>query len=121
MADPSLQARSLGPDGVGFGFAAHGRQSVCHEAQRRCEPGQIDARPGTGQLPADRDGLLDHGQPLPHAWVYLQACLCAEPEVMFGDALQGTSHLSGRQGEAEQPTGRNEVSGTVNGSGSTSA
>jgi hypothetical protein len=39
---------------------------------------------------------------------------------MFGDALQETS-LSGRQGEAEQPTGRNEVSGTVNGSGSTSA
>jgi hypothetical protein len=36
---------------------------------------------------------------------------------MFGDALQEASHLSGRQGEAEQPTGRNEVSGTVNGSG----
>jgi hypothetical protein len=59
--------------------------------------------------------------PFPHAWVYLQTWLCAEPEVMFGDALQETSHLSGRQGEAEQPTGRNEVSGTVNGSGSTSA
>jgi len=55
--------------------------------------------------------------PFSHAWVYLQTCLCAEPEVMFGDALQEASHLSGRQGEAEQPTGRNEVSGTVNGSG----
>jgi site-specific DNA recombinase len=98
-------------------YAGFGILLTYHQARRQVQVSQAPLRSDMGQRFVSEGGST----PFPHAWVYLQTCLCAEPEVMFGDALQETSHLSGRQGEAEQPTGRNEVSGTVNGSGSTSA